>query len=266
MPIDERFSILDRPEILQFTFYQRRDKRKGPSNSTDYQIPVADGVSIGCRFYRNHHSLPTILFFHGNGEIVSDYDGISPLYTQMGANLFVADYRGYGSSGGTPTYTGMVSDAHPIFHAFREILSDEQYIDSIFIMGRSLGSISAIELASSYQEQAAGLVIESGFGSISRLMGYLGYSMELPGISDASFPNSLQMSNITLPTLIIHGEYDNLVPPVEAEDLYNHSAADNKRLVIIEGAGHNDILFVGTEKYSTAVRKFVTQNKERRQG
>ena len=50
---------------------------------------------------------PTILFFYGNGETAADYDNIAPIYNQVGLNFFVADYRGYGQSGGSPSFCSM---------------------------------------------------------------------------------------------------------------------------------------------------------------
>lgn len=251
------YSILDRPEILQFTFYPRKDARKGPPNSTDYLVPVGDEVSICCRFYVHGYGSPSILFFHGNGEVVSDYDGIAPIYNQIGINLFVADYRGYGSSGGTPTFTNMVSDAHSIFKTFLDILHNDHHTGDVFVMGRSLGSISAIELALCYQEQMKGLIIESGLASILRLLKHLGFPTESLDMNDITFPNTAKMQSIALPTLILHGEYDSLIPVTEARDLFENAAAEKKRLVIINGADHNDILLVGMERYFTAIREFV---------
>jgi len=258
MPGDTRYSILDRPEILQFTFYPRKDVRRGPPNSNDYLVPVEDEVSIGCRFYIHHHGSPSILFFHGNGEVVSDYDSIAPLYNQRGINLFVADYRGYGSSGGIPTFTSMVDDAHRIFEAFLDIRRNEHHSSDVFVMGRSLGSICAIELASCYQDQMKGLIIESGFASILRLINYLGFSTESLGMNDTTFPNMAKIRSIALPTLILHGEDDSLIPVAEAGDLFENAAAKRKRLVIINGADHNDIMLVGMERYFTAIREFVS--------
>ena len=261
MTADGRYSILDRPEILQFIFYPRRDKGEGPPNSTDHLVSVANGVSIGCRFYVHSNSSPSILLFHGNGEVVSDYDSIASIYDQMGINLFVADYRGYGSSGGMPTFTNMVSDAHTIFEAFLDILCNNHHTSNVFVMGRSLGSISAIELASSYQQQVNGLIIESGFASILRLLKHLGFPSEFLDINDISFPNAAKMRSITLPTLVLHGEYDSLIPVTEARDLFENTAAKRKRLVIINGADHNDIMLVGMEKYFKAIREFVLESR-----
>ena len=66
---------------------------------------------------------------------------------------------------------------------------------------------------------------------------------------------------ITTPTLIIHGEYDVLVPLREAEDLYNNMGTKDKELVIISGADHNDIMFVGFEQYFGAILRFIERTK-----
>lgn len=257
MSYDARYSILDSPEILQFTFYPRKEDRSGPPNSTDHFVPVGGGVSVGCRFYVCSPNSPSILFFHGNGEIVNDYDGIAPFYNQIGINLFVADYRGYGASGGTPTFSNMVGDAHSIFNAFLDILHHDHHTGDVFVMGRSLGSISAIELAHSYHQQMKGLILESGFASILRLLNYLGFPAELLGINDITFPNAAKIRSITLPTLILHGEYDSLIPVAEAKDLFENAAAKRKRLVIINWADHNDIMLVDMERYFAEIREFV---------
>lgn len=257
MPDDTRYSILDRPDILQFTFHPRHDISSGLPNSTDYDIPVADGVSIGCRYYLHQPDAPTILFFHGNGEVASDYDTIAPLYNKNGINLFVTDYRGYGSSGGTPTFTNIVKDTHSIFQAFLDIRRKGHYTGDIFVMGRSLGSICAIDLAYGYPEQLKGLIIDSGFASILKLIGYLGYPAKSLALNDLTFPNLAKIGSITLPTLILHGEYDSLIPVSEARDLFEKAAAKRKRLVIIEGADHNDIMLVGMDKYFAEINQFV---------
>ena len=256
------YVILDRPEILQFAFYPRKDTSRGPSSSVDYSIPVEDGVSICCRFYVHSHSSPSILLFHGNGEVISDYDGIAPIYNQQGINLFVADYRGYGSSGGIPTFTNMVSDSHIVFEAFLGILRNKHHTSDVFMMGRSLGSISAIELAYSYQEQVKALIIESGFSSILRLLRYLGFPIELLDINDMSFPNGAKIRSVTMPTLILHGENDSLIPITEARDLFESAASKSKHLLIIPRANHSDIMLVGMEKYLKAIRQLVMETSE----
>lgn len=253
----EDYSSLDTPELVQFIFHPRRDCTLPPPNATDHLIHVEGDISISCRFYIHSRESPSILFFHGNGEVACDYDYFAPLYNQLGINLFVADYRGYGSSGGTPTFSNTIADAHIIFSGFDEVLRFGGYSGGVFVMGRSLGSISAVELASHYQGQIKGLIIESGIASVARMMAHLGFSMESLGITDAEIPNLSKMRDITLPTLIIHAEYDSLIPRGEAEALFDKAAAEKKRLVLIPGADHNDLMLIGMQSYFEAITDFV---------
>ena len=251
-------SSLDKPEALSFIFSPRRDVTPAPPNATDYSIPVDRDISIHCRLYAHSKSSPVILFFHGNGEVTSDYDYTAPLYNQAGINLLVADYRGYGTSQGKPTFNNMMSDASTIFEAFRDILDSSHYSGKILVMGRSLGSASAIEIAHHHPQRLAGLIIESGFASVTRLLPYLGFPATHLDIKDKDFPNLSKIRSITIPTLIIHGESDSLIPSSEGKALFEGAAARNKRLLIIPGANHSDIIVVGREQYLEAVREFAT--------
>ena len=252
---------LDRPEILQFIFYPRRGffEKSGGGNAIVGSISVDGAVSISYCFYFSGKEHPNILFFHGNGEIASDYAAIGPIFNQIGLNLFVADYRGYGRSGGKPTLTSMIKDAHPIFEGFKQVLKEKGFSGKLFVMGRSLGSASAIELASHYQSQLNGLIIESGFANIFNLFDYLGFPLEALGIAVSGTPSSLELiRKISLPTLIMHGEYDQIVPVEEGRALYEGIGAKDKRLLIIPGVDHNTIFLGGMQQYLQALRDFLS--------
>lgn len=255
------YSALDRPEILAFIFYPRKDHSEAPSGASDHFILVDEGVSIVCRFYVHSRDAPSVLFFHGNGEVVSDYDSIAPMYNRMGLNLFVADYRGYGASQGQPTLGNTVSDASVIFRAFEDIVHRAYDRHDIFVMGRSLGSMSAIEIANRYPAGVTGLIIESGFASFASfasLVLHLGFPVISPGMEDLEFPNLAKIRAVGVPTLIVHGGNDQIIPPTEGEALFRGSAAEDKRLVIIPGAGHNDILWTGMDAYLRAITEFTS--------
>jgi alpha-beta hydrolase superfamily lysophospholipase len=110
-------SLLDHPDILMVLFHPRPEWQASPTpiNARDLMIPVTEGISIGGRFHFNQRSSPNLLFFHGNGEIVADYDDIAPLFNNIGLNFLAVDYRGYGRSTGKPTVTAMLRDSHLIF-------------------------------------------------------------------------------------------------------------------------------------------------------
>ena len=251
------YSQVDHPLLLQYIFYPRKDFTPCPQNAFDLSVQVGEGIFISCRFYMSHSKGPWILFFHGNGEVVSDYDEISPLYHQKDLNLIVADYRGYGASGGVPTLTDLVQDSHAIFKETRAELSRRNLRTDLWVMGRSLGSISALELAYAHQEALKGLILESGFPSVVRIMAHLGvpaHGMDLKMIDQACL-NHIQ--KIFLPTLIIHGEEDWLVPIQNARDLYHYLGTKEKELLVIPSATHNDIMLVGFREYFDALQRFI---------
>jgi len=249
------YSILDRPEILQFIFYPRRDWTPPPPDASDYRVPVEEEVSISCRFYPAGAGSPCVLYFHGNGEVVCEHDWIAQLYNRQGIGLFVADYRGYGLSDGTPSFASMTADAHPICEFFLETVRPLGQGAPLFVMGRSLGSHCAVELAFHYQERFKGLIVESGSSNMARLLEPFDLSSEpLRGLGEAI---AARIRAITLPALVIHGEWDSLIPVDEAVTLYEEIGSQEKRLVIVPGADHNSIMAVGMELYLSAIKEFV---------
>lgn len=256
------YSRFDRPEILMVTFHPRREASAFPSggSSRELLIPVEEGVEIDCRFHHGDTSYPNILFFHGNGEIAADYNDIGPMYNQIGANFMAVDYRGYGRSGGNPTLTAMMRDSHLIFRWVREWLEGNDYSGPVVIMGRSLGSASALEISANYADEIEALIIESGFSYILPLLELLGVNAEALGISEEEGPGNLdKISGFTRPTLIIHAEYDHIIPFAEGKALYEACGADSKRLLKIPNADHNSIFFSGMGKYMETIRELLAE-------
>ncbi len=256
------YSHIDQPLLLQFIFYPRKDFTPCPENGFDLSVGVEGGASISCRFYMGRHEWPWILFFHGNGEVVSDYDEISFFYHHGKMNLVVADYRGYGASTGTPTLSHLAQDAHLIFKEVREELSRRNLRKHLWVMGRSLGSISALELAYHYQQEMKGLIIESGFPSVVRIMFHLGVPALGMGLEKIDQEWMERIEKIFLPALIIHGELDSLVPLQNAKDIYQSLGAKDKKLLVIPSATHNDIMLVGFKDYFKTIQEFVEETEQ----
>lgn len=259
------FSCFDDPEILEVIFplvyspLYSGSYFHYPSGDPDYFIEVEPGVRVGCEFWVESSDSPTILFFHGNGETASSYEPIAPLYNRRGLNLFVADYRGYGASDGEPTVRNMLLDAHAIFRSFKQIIGEKGMKTRTYIMGRSLGSMPAIELARSYPDEIPGLIVESGSANnFRRLCESLGIPInEAIFGSESPFLNRVRIREARQPTLIIHGECDTLVPLSEGKELYRNSGAKDKKLIIIPGAEHNDIMVAHERLYFDGVKAFI---------
>ena len=257
--------ILDRPEIRWVLFHPQWEAGTLlPAGARAVTIPVEPGTAIGGRLYPAGAETPAILFFHGNGEIAADYDDVAPLYGRLGLTLLVADYRGYGTSGGSPTAAHLLSDAVTAFDRLGAVWEEHGLSPArLYVMGRSLGSAAAIEVALHAQERLAGLIIESGFADTFALLARLG--VRLAGAEEGrdGFNNAAKMERIATPLLVIHGRNDRLIPPGDGRELYRHSAAGeaNRTLLLIPGAGHNDLLRLGQAAYFRAIGEFASADR-----
>jgi pimeloyl-ACP methyl ester carboxylesterase len=233
------YSALDRPDVLMHLVHPRQTPLPGDGAdpSRTIRIPVDGDIRLGARFHMSHADGPSILFFHGNGEIVTDY-------------FMAVDYRGYGWSDGYPTVSAMMADCHRIFDFTVQWKKEYGYTGPLIVMGRSLGSASALELATVCADRLDGLVIESGFAWAGPLLRLLGVDPERIGFKETNgFANLDKIRTFVKPTLIIHAEFDHIIPFGDGQALFDASGADDKLLVQIPGANHNDIFMRGLDRY-----------------
>ncbi len=254
------YTALDQPQVLACLFHPRKEYAGHATavSARDVLIPVADDIVVGGRFHMAHPEGPNILFFHGNGEIVADYDDLGPVYNQMGFNFLPVDYRGYGRSSGRPTVTAMMQDCHTIFDFARHWLQDNRYRGPLVVMGRSLGSASALELAWQHPSQISALVIESGFAYAGPLLQLLGVNLAAVGFAEEEgFGHTEKIKAFEKPTLIIHAEYDHIIPFSDGQALFDASPSPDKHLLKIPGANHNDIFMRGMADYLAAIKSLA---------
>jgi pimeloyl-ACP methyl ester carboxylesterase len=250
---DLDYSMLDTPEASARSFHPTRIWSDTPEAAVDYGISVDEDVTLSSRFYAVGRPNPTILFFYGNGEVVATYDEIAPLYNRVGANIFIADYRGYGASSGTPAFTSMLSDAHKVLDWLQDTMESLQFTGPLYVMGRSMGRHAAVELAVNAADRIKGVIIESGRPNLGRFAE--GLEPELIRTLEEDYHAKAYAINI--PALVIHGQWDQSAPLSDAVDMYNKFATADKHLEIIPGAGHNDLMYVGIRQYFGAIRNFV---------
>ena len=255
------YTQLDQQSVLKYLFHPRQEALLAkPADSYNITITVDDNVSLGCRFFLKSVDAPTLLYFHGNGETVNDYSHIAKLYAEFGINLFVATYRGYGWSTGTPTVTAMVKDCEIISQEFTKTLDTMSITGPALVMGRSLGCISAIELCYDSPEKFKGLIIESGFADTLPLLSQIGVDIDAHHLSEAEgFGNLDKITQIKLPTLILHGASDELISIAQAEKLQAFSGARSKKFFVIPGANHNEMISCGGEHYFSTIKTFINE-------
>ena len=259
MQPDSVWTALDHPGVNQRLFFPRPDPgQRAPKGSEDLQVELEGGVHLAARYYPIDASAPTILHFHGNGEIVADYDLLAPAFHSAGGSLLCVDYRGYGRSSGAPTAGHLLSDAHSVLDFVRSLLLERGQSGPLVVMGRSLGSAPAIELAFSHPATTSGLIIESGFARTPALLETLGVPPTVvPPLSGPD--NEDKMAEIRVPILILHAELDRLIPVWHAEQNFQRAAASSKRLIRVPQADHNTIIAFGGQRYWGAMAEFLAE-------
>lgn len=257
--------LIDNPAVSNIVFYPRKTpipKKTDPTIKV-LKFQIEKNVLIGGFFYLNDLKLPSVLLFHGNGEVAADYQYFIDFFFKCGVNLAVVDFRGYGFSSGDPFYTSLIIDALPIYNEFHKWLIKNSFNDSIFILGRSLGSVCASEIGAHNPESLRGIIFESGFASLYDMMTRLFRvtGKEITPEFLENYSNDTRIRKFFKPVLVIHGTADWIIPFIQGKLIYeNIPDRIEKKLILIEGAGHNNI-FSYEDEYITAMKEFINKFK-----
>ncbi len=243
--------ILNHHLISERYFFPRAGNFPNP-----FWVDCGD-AQLACSYHEIDPAAKTLIHFHGNGEIVDDWQGdFVTLIQQMGCNVFLAELRGYGQSTGEPQLGKMIEDVVPTVEALQKPANE------LIFFGRSVGSIFAIEAAAKFP-QAAGLVLESGVADVlERLLlrvesGELGVTAEeLEMVVDQQLNHQRKLSNYPGPVLVMHTQHDGLVDVSHGQRLYDW-VPGRKKLKIFPHGNHNDIMYVNAREYFQLLAKFV---------
>lgn len=217
----------------------------------DVYFETKDGLKLHGWFIPSS-SKKVLLFFHGNGGNVSHRIELISILHDIGLNVFIFDYRGYGKNPGITTEKGTTLDA---LGAYEYIRSTGTEPECIIFYGRSLGANVAIPLAA--MVDAGILIAEGGFTSVMDA-GKDIYGVRAPGFLIHNKYNALdKISKVTIPKLIIHGRDDELIHIKHGKRLYKE-ALEPKEFFEIRG-GHNDGFFLTGEEYKTRIEEFINK-------
>jgi alpha-beta hydrolase superfamily lysophospholipase len=196
----------------------------------------------------------TVLMCHGNaGNISHRLDRTLLMHSNLGTDVLLFDYRGFGRSSGAPSEPGTYDDARAAYR----YLVDERGIpgERIVLFGESLGAAVALQLAT--EVDAAGLVLEAPFTSI-RDMAKEVYPFIPNGWVRTRYENLEKIAALAMPLLVIHGTEDATVPFDQGQKLFD-AAPEPKQFVAIDGAGHSDNFLVGRDRYWPAWKEFLAR-------
>lgn len=213
-----------------------------------------DGTKLFGWYVQSSASSPVLLWCHGNaGNIIHRLENLAELY-RIGLSVFIFDYRGYGRSEGKPSEEGLYQDALAAY----SYLVDRRGVrpERLVLFGRSLGASVAGEIAS--RKPAAGLILESPFPSIAAMARAHYGGLPMHWLLSGRFPLAERLARVTMPVLVIHGDYDTIVPIELGREVFA-AAREPKSFYVIEGADHNNTYHVGGRAYFQRLARFIAE-------
>jgi len=249
-------SALDRPEVTACLFKPRPEPESAPGD--ELCVAVEAGTEVCLRLYLAGADMAHILLFHRRDEIAADYEPLFPPYRGAGVNLLVVDYRGYGRSGGSPSAASLVSDAHLVLDAVIRWLNRQGRPGPLVIMGRGLGCVPAIELASCRPTGVRGLILDDGFARTMPFLRRLGMDPEALGLNEGvGFVNFGKIRAVGVPLLVFHDPGGQENPLAEADMLMANAGTLRKQLLLAPTRGQGELHGFGGEIRVQAIGRFA---------
>lgn len=184
-----------------------------------------------------------IMYFGGNAEDVSlnlaSFDRRFPKYS-----LYLMHYRGYGGSDGTPNEKDIYADA---IRLYDEVSKDKKEIS---IIGRSIGTVFAVHLAS--ERQTSGLILITPYDSIENVAKHHYPIFPVSLLIKDKFESYLYAKNVSSPTTILMAGNDTVIPAKSTKRLHESFNNGISNLVVIDGVGHNSIS--SSKQYFNAIQ------------
>ena len=217
-------------------YYPQRELEADPSaiqlGFKDITFTAADGIRLHGWWIPAEKARGTLLFCHGNAGNISDRLESIRVLNQLGLNVFIFDYRGYGKSSGSPSEKGTYRDAAAAYDSLTAKLRIKP--QALVMMGRSLGGAVAIQLAQ--EKKAAALICEATFTSVEELGRHFYPYLPVKLFIFDRYDSLSKVGKLSLPQLYVHSRSDDLIPFRQGKQLYE-AAAEPKRFLVISG-GH----------------------------
>ena len=209
-----------------------------PQNGGEDQVTTAEVV-------------PCLLYLDGSNGNCSDRLQKSRVFHDLGFDVFIIDYRGYGRSAGAPTERGLMADA---LAAYSYVL-DKRGVkpQRLYLYGEDLGAAVAIDLAT--KVRAAGLIAEGATASVLEEIEQAWPLIPWQYLLQNKFDSVSKMRNVHIPVLFIHSSDDEVVSFNDSRRLFS-LANEPRQLVQIHGS-HADAFVNSFDVYYDSISQFV---------
>ena len=192
---------------------------------------TSDGLRLKALYRAAQPGRRTIIFFHGNGDSLAGAAEAMRGLAADGNGVLLVEYRGYGGNPGSPGEAGFYRDGEA---AIRWLASDGVAASQTILVGNSIGSGPATEMAT--RHPVAALILVSGFSSLPDVAGAHVRWLPVRWLVRDQFANAKKIGAVDGDVLILHGDRDNVVSVANARRL--HAARPRSTLTIVPGAGH----------------------------
>ncbi len=198
----------------------------------EYLIETADTEHINALHFKTKNTLTLgiIIYFHGNAGSLKRWGEYAIDFTNLGYDVLMIDYRGYGKSSGTPGEKALYQDAEFIWYWAKGKFDYSKWI----IYGRSLGAAVATHLATKTNPDL--LFLETPFDDLN---GALAAKL-IPYKFKYQFSNKDRIAKINCKKIIFHGTQDRVVPLSSALQLKPLLGKDDQFIIIPKG-GHKNL-------------------------
>ncbi len=238
----------------KFVYFPSKDWLETPTSyGLDYEqvnLISADGTKIIAWSIPYSDEAPWLIYLHGNGENISRYLTLTTKLYELGINVFMLEYRGYGKSEGKPSELGLYQDAEA---AYQYVLEKATSANKIILYGYSLGSGVAVELA--IRHKVSALILEAPYKSVPDVAKDI-YWIAPYKLMRNLYSSKDKISQVNVPLLIIHSLDDRNIPFSHGKALFD-LAHEPKTFVEIQG-GHTAMLIEATQVEGLIeVKKFL---------
>ena len=183
-------------KTFQFQFEQ---------NFEEINLRTSDGILIHGLLFKSDSTRGLIFYLHGNAGSLASWGEVAKTYTDLGYDLFMLDYRGYGKSGGE------IKNQEQLFEdiqlAYDELMKQYKE-DNTIILGYSIGSGLAAKLASNNKPSL--LVLQAPYFSLTDIMKHH-FSIIPTFILKYKLATNEYLRDCTMPVVVFHGDQDEVI-------------------------------------------------------
>jgi fermentation-respiration switch protein FrsA (DUF1100 family) len=200
----------------------------------EVQLSTGDGLTLAAWWVPRADARATVVLFHGNAGSIAGRIPYAEMFHRLGYATLLVEYRGYGTSTGTPSETGTYRDAEAAWRYLTEVRKLKA--ERIVVMGESLGGGVATWLAAKHRPGA--LILASTFTSALDVGAEAYWFLPVRLIGRVHYDSLSRMPEIECPVLVAHSPDDEIIPVSHGQALF--LAAPDPKLFIKLAGGHND--------------------------